>query len=187
MIAPMKDKITLRCTIENARLRALVEEQLATIPEADLEISESADNIHEVGDQTYQQELSLPIRLGVLKDKVRYNLSGRDRYVEEDFIYDLGPFLLMADRNLLKDKDSGEEVRLTDKERLFLRTLFDAPNHQESRENLLKIVWGYAEGIETHTLETHLYRLRQKLDVFKAQDMIQADGQGNYRLNLIAK
>ncbi len=187
MIAPMKDKIILCCTIENARLKALVEEQLATISEATLETGETADAIHEVGEKTYQQELSLPIRLGVLKDKVRYNLSGRDRYVEEDFAYDLGTILLIADRNLLQDKETGEEVRLTDKERLFLRTLFDAPSHQESRENLLKIVWGYAEGIETHTLETHLYRLRQKLEIFKAQDLIQADGQGNYRLNLVTE
>ncbi|MDY0030254.1 MAG: helix-turn-helix domain-containing protein [Pseudobdellovibrionaceae bacterium] len=179
----MKDKIILRCTIENARLKALVEEQLATIPEVAMEADASAEG-HEVNEKTYQQELSLPVRLGVLKDKVRYNLSGRDRYVEEEYTYDLGTFWLLADRNLLQDKENGEEVRLTDKERLFLRTLFEASGHQESRENLLKIVWGYADGIETHTLETHLYRLRQKLEVFNAQDLIQADRQGNYRLNL---
>lgn len=124
----------------------------------------------------------MPVRLGEVMDRILYLLSGRDRFVEDTQTYDLGEFLLYADQNILLHKDKDEEIRLTDKERLLLRTLCDAPQRRESRDKLLDIVWGYTRGTETHTLETHLYRLRQKLEAYGGQDLIQADGQGNYYL-----
>lgn len=124
-----------------------------------------------------------PVRLGEVMDRISYILSGRDRLasVREDGPIDLGPYILNNEECLLIHKQSGKELRLTDKERLLLRTLFEAKGHQMDRKTLLQDVWGYAETAETHTLETHLYRLRQKLHEFGDSDFIAVED-GIYRL-----
>ncbi len=71
------------------------------------------------------------------------------------------------------------EIRLTDKEAALLNCLHrhDAP---VDRETLLREIWGYGDGISTHTLETHIYRLRQKLETTGITFTI-ANGEG-YKL-----
>ena len=58
----------------------------------------------------------------------------------------------------------GNKVRLTEKETAILRYLYRAGQKPVSRETLLQEVWGYNSGVTTHTLETHVYRLRQKVE-----------------------
>lgn len=126
--------------------------------------------------------LPVPLRLGAVTDQVRYLLSNRTKMAalsREEI--ELGKFVLQSDESQLVHKESGTVIRLTDKERLFLLTLFDAENHAMDRRGLLDAVWGYAETAETHTLETHLYRLRQKLEGCGGADMI-VSGDGLYRL-----
>ncbi len=130
------------------------------------------------------KELGLPLRLGEFNDMISYLRSGREKYVESESIYDLGLFWLHAHENLLVAKQSGDKIRLTDIERLFLRTLFLAKNNIASREELLRDVWGYHQSAETHTMETHLYRLRQKLAPHGGEGLIRADGQGQYSLSI---
>ncbi|MCB1558332.1 MAG: winged helix-turn-helix domain-containing protein [Alphaproteobacteria bacterium] len=187
MIPPKNKQVLIGCDIKNARLKELVEEQLRTIPDLRILMNEEEEiqpPDHVITEENYSRELSYPVRLGELKDRLNYNLSGRDRFVEEEVQYDLGTFTLLADKNILIHKDTQTPIRLTDKERLLLRTLYEAIGRQLSRDRILSEVWGYADGIETHTLETHLYRLRQKLEEFEAQDLIIADGQGNYSLKI---
>ncbi len=71
------------------------------------------------------------------------------------------------------------EIRLTEKEAAILNYLHrcDAP---VDKETLLREIWGYGEGISTHTLETHIYRLRQKLETTGISFMT-GNGEG-YRL-----
>lgn len=128
--------------------------------------------------------LSLPLRLGALPDQVRYLLSSRTKMAARarDAV-DLGGFVLDPDESQLLHKATGQTIRLTDKERLFLLTLYDARDHAMDRKGLLDLVWGYAETAETHTLETHLYRLRQKLEACDGADLI-VSGEGLYRLNI---
>jgi DNA-binding response OmpR family regulator len=63
----------------------------------------------------------------------------------------------------------GQEIRLTEKERDILYCLMCAENGVLDRKSLLDDVWGYNDQIETHTLETHIYRLRQKIEIDPAQ------------------
>lgn len=107
------------------------------------------------------------LRLGEVMDKIRYTLSGRDDHIEENgTILNFGVFALSpADNNLLH-RPTGTTLRLTDKERLMLRVLYEAGEGGLPRSDLLKSVWGYVAETETHTLETHLYRLRQKLEPY---------------------
>ena len=120
--------------------------------------------------------ISIPkgtIRLGEILDRVRYAISGRENHVEDELSYiDLGSFILRPAENILVHKDDNQDIRLTDKERLVLRVLFEAGASGLPRQELLKAVWGYADDAETHTLETHIYRLRQKLELFTAPNFI---------------
>jgi DNA-binding response OmpR family regulator len=74
-------------------------------------------------------------------------------------------------------------VRLTEKEAAILKYLYRAGPEVVGREVLLHEVWGYSEGITTHTLETHVYRLRQKIERDPSQAEILLTEAGGYRLN----
>ncbi len=79
-------------------------------------------------------------------------------------------------------RDDLRLLRLTEKERDILLALLDAPGRRIDRREMLEKVWGYASGVETHTLETHIYRLRQKIETDPAKPVIVlTDGDG-YRL-----
>jgi DNA-binding response OmpR family regulator len=76
-----------------------------------------------------------------------------------------GPFVCVPLDHSLLDNNGEEIARLTDKEITLLRCLAVAGEAGAPRDELLRTVWGYqAEGLETHTLETHIYRLRQKME-----------------------
>lgn len=99
-------------------------------------------------------------------------------------IIDMGVFKLDAAQNLLLRADENS-VRLTEKEVLLLQILHEACGRAVPREALLDKVWGYVEGVETHTLETHIYRLRQKIEVDPtAPEIIVTDEAGGYFLNV---
>src|SRR5947207_2619924 len=74
------------------------------------------------------------------------------------------------------------KVRLTEKETAILRFLYRAGQTPVSRETLLQEVWGYNSGVTTHTLETHIYRLRQKIEKDAANPEILVTEAGGYKL-----
>ena len=127
-------------------------------------------------------DIDFPVRLGEFIDRLHYQLSGRTRFSADGEQWAIGPFDFKGPDSLLIHLATGQIVRLTDKERLMLQTLYHAPGQRLSRQDLLDQVWGYAEGTETHTLETHIYRLRQKIDAVEPYDIIVADGAGYYAL-----
>ena len=77
---------------------------------------------------------------------------------------------------------NGKKVRLTEKETAILRFLYRAGQLPVSRETLLQEVWGYNSGVTTHTLETHIYRLRQKIEKDAASPEILVTEAGGYKL-----
>ena len=174
---------TIHIALADAILAGMVEEQLSRLSgvtlaadNADLVIADEitgleASHLILGGKSSDEYEtLSLPLKMGELRDRVRYILSGRDRFAGNEVIGFSGFSLNLQDGMIEKD---GVKTRLTDKEKLILQNLHEAEAYQLDRKNLLQCVWGYAESAETHTLETHLYRLRQKLDeTFGADDLI---------------
>jgi DNA-binding response OmpR family regulator len=76
----------------------------------------------------------------------------------------------------------GSKIRLTEKETAILRYLYRAGQKPVSRETLLQEVWGYNSGVTTHTLETHVYRLRQKVEKDAASPAILVTDGGGYKL-----
>lgn len=79
--------------------------------------------------------------------------------------------------------DKRKEIRLTDKETNILKYLYRSGDKPVAREELLREVWGYNANVTTHTLETHIYRLRQKVDLNPEAASIIITEQGGYRLN----
>jgi len=86
-----------------------------------------------------------------------------------------------AEKNIIKD---GVEINLTDKEAEILYYLSKNINIEVSKEIMLKDIWQYQQGIDTHTLETHIYRLRQKIEVNAENPKILTTKENGYILNV---
>lgn len=123
-----------------------------------------------------------PFRLGVLVARLHAQL--RSHEASTDAVFTIGPFTFHPTAKMLVESGSRKKVRLTEKEVAILRFLYRAGDKPVSRETLLGEVWGYNAGVNTHTLETHVYRLRQKIERDPARAEILVTAPGGYRLNL---
>ena len=122
-----------------------------------------------------------PFRLGVLLARVRAQLRQHEQ--SEDAVFNIGPYTFRPAAKLMVHDETGRKVRLTEKEASILKFLYRAGNKAVSREVLLDQVWGYNAGVATHTLETHIYRLRQKIEVEPGEASLLLTEPGGYRLN----
>ena len=100
----------------------------------------------------------------------------------DDAVFAIGPYTFQPGAKLLTDPAKRKKVRLTEKETAILRFLYRAGQLPVSRETLLQEVWGYNSGVTTHTLETHIYRLRQKIEKDAANPEILVTEAGGYKL-----
>lgn len=121
-----------------------------------------------------------PFRFSVLLARIRAQLRAREQ--ADDIALRMGPLTFKPAAKLLFD-EAGEKIRLTDKESAILKYLHRA-GRAVPREELLADVWGYNAGVTTHTLETHVYRLRQKIDGIAPGKRILTTESGGYRINL---
>jgi DNA-binding response OmpR family regulator len=120
-----------------------------------------------------------PFRFAVLLARIRTQF--RQYEASEDAIFTIGPYTFRPSSKLLLNPN-GNKVRLTEKETSILRYLYRAGQRPVSRETLLQEVWGYNSGVTTHTLETHIYRLRQKIEKDAAAPAILVTDAGGYKL-----
>lgn len=125
------------------------------------------------GDAGATEAVAKPFRLGLLLARLRAHLERRDAVA-------VGPWAFDPAARLLVDP-AGRTVRLTDKEAAILDFL-QRSRTVVPREVLLAEVWGYAAAVDTHTLETHIYRLRQKIEADPADARIIVTEGGGYRL-----
>ena len=121
-----------------------------------------------------------PFRFPVLLARLRTHLRQHEH--SEDAAFTIGPYLFRPARRLLTSED-GAKVRLTDKETGIIRYLHRADGRPVPRRELLEEVWGYRSGVTTHTLETHIYRLRQKIEPDSAEPRLIVREGGGYKLN----
>ncbi len=138
-----------------------------------------ADTIlaHDAGANDY---VTKPFRLGVLLARLRAQL--RQHQQSEDAVFAIGPYSFRPSAKLLIESGSKKKVRLTEKEAAILKYLYRAGEKVVGRETLLNEVWGYNAGVTTHTLETHVYRLRQKIEADPSRAVILITEAGGYRL-----
>jgi DNA-binding response OmpR family regulator len=121
-----------------------------------------------------------PFRLSVLLARLRANLRQSEH--SDDVEFAIGPYTFRPSAKLLTDPRGGRKVRLTEKETAILKYLHRAGDQAIARDVLLGEVWGYNAAVTTHTLETHVYRLRQKIERDPAHAEILVTETGGYRL-----
>ncbi|MCW5749240.1 MAG: response regulator transcription factor [Alphaproteobacteria bacterium] len=121
-----------------------------------------------------------PFRINVLLARLRAHLRQHER--SEDAVLQIGPYEFQPAAKMLVEKGGKKKVRLTEKETSILKYLYRAGARAVGRDQLLGEVWGYNAGVTTHTLETHIYRLRQKIEKDPANAAILVTDKGGYRL-----
>ena len=120
-----------------------------------------------------------PFRFAVLLARMRAHL--RQHETSDDASFRIGPYTFQPGSKQLVT-DAGGKLRLTEKETAILRFLYRAGQDVVSREILLKEVWGYNAAVTTHTLETHIYRLRQKIETDPTKAVLLVTEAGGYKL-----
>ena len=93
----------------------------------------------------------------------------------------IGPYTFQPAMKLLLT-ESSKEIRLTEKETSMLLFLYHSKDYVVQRDTLLHEVWGYSTDVTTHTLETHVYRLRQKMKSDPGDTDLLVTEAGGYRL-----
>lgn len=123
--------------------------------------------------------VSKPFKFPVLLARIRAQLRQHEQ--SEDAVFQLGPYTFQPAQKMLITEDE-KKIRLTEKETNILKFLYRASEGVVPRDILLHEVWGYNAGVTTHTLETHIYRLRQKIEPDPSNARLLVTESGGYRL-----
>jgi DNA-binding response OmpR family regulator len=126
--------------------------------------------------------IAKPFRLAELLARLRAQLRTFEN--SEDAVFSIGPYVFRPAAKLLQDPARNRKIRLTEKEAAILKFLYRAGARPVARQILLNEVWGYNSNVTTHTLETHIYRLRQKIEPDPTDARLLVTESGGYRLDL---
>jgi DNA-binding response OmpR family regulator len=121
-----------------------------------------------------------PFRLPVLLARLKAHI--RQHQLSDDAIFVIGPYKFTPASKMLHDDATRRKIRLTDRETTVLKYLYRM-GRAVNRQTLLNDVWGYNSQVSTHTLETHIYRLRQKIEPDSANVRLLLTEPAGYRLN----
>ena len=125
-----------------------------------------------------------PFRPAELQARLRAQLRASE--ASSGAVLPVGPYVFRPAAKLLHDPAKDRRIWLTAKETGILRHLLRAGGQAVGREVLLHEVWGYRKGVSTHTLETHIYRLRQKIESEPAAPRLLVTVGRGYRLDAVA-
>jgi DNA-binding response OmpR family regulator len=125
--------------------------------------------------------IAKPFRLAELLARLRAQLRIFEN--SEDAVFTIGPYTFQPSAKLLREPVRSKRIRLTEKEAAILKYLYRAGTKPVARQILLNEVWGYNAAVTTHTLETHIYRLRQKIEPDPSNARLLVTEGGGYRLD----
>jgi len=123
--------------------------------------------------------IAKPFKFPVLLARIRAQLRQHEQ--SEDAIFNIGPYTFKPAAKMLLTEEE-KKIRLTEKETNILKYLYRAEAGVVPRDTLLHEVWGYNAGVTTHTLETHIYRLRQKIEKDPSNAALLVTESGGYKL-----
>jgi DNA-binding response OmpR family regulator len=121
-----------------------------------------------------------PFRIDVLMARLRSHIREHDK--SQYAVFTIGSYTFRPSDKLLFDIETSKKIRLTEKETSLLRFLVLAGERGADSDTLLDEIWGYNSGLKTHTLETHIYRLRRKLELDISNPIIIMTERKGYRL-----
>ena len=121
-----------------------------------------------------------PFRIALLLAHIRALL--RQHELSDDATFTIGPYHFRPSTKMLVDRTRRRKVHLTEREAAIVKFLYRMGDRPVARETLLDEVWGYAARVETHTLETHIYRLRQKIEPIPSRPVLLVTDKDGYRL-----
>ena len=124
--------------------------------------------------------ITKPFKFPVLLARLRAQLRQHEQ--SEDAVFNLGPYTFKPAAKMLLTEEL-KKIRLTEKETNILKFLYRSSEKIVTRDTLLHEVWGYNAGVTTHTLETHIYRLRQKIETDPSKARFLITESGGYRLS----
>ena len=121
-----------------------------------------------------------PFRLGVLLARLRAHI--RQHEMSEDASFSVGPYMFRPAIKVLQRNDGRKDISLSDKENAILKQLYRAGDTAVTCEALYAGIWDHSAALMTHTLQTHIYRLRQKIEENPSEPQILLSEHGGYRL-----
>lgn len=121
--------------------------------------------------------ITKPFKFAVLDARIRAHLRSFESSDEATLA--IGPYAFRPALKMLQT--DTRKIKLTDKEAMILKYLYRAGGQVVAREDLLANVWGYNAGVDTHTIETHIYRLRRKIEPGDTPRLLITEA-GGYRL-----
>jgi len=132
-------------------------------------------------DQNHKADeyISKPFRYLVLLKSIETQLNKFKK--SENTQYSIGNYIFKPNSKIL-ESNKNRSIRLTEKENNILKFLYKNLGNIIKRETLLHEVWGYNSKVTTHTLETHIYRLRQKIEDDPSNACFLITEPGGYKL-----
>lgn len=127
--------------------------------------------------------VSKPFRIAELLARLRAQMRIFEN--SEDAVFTVGPYIFRPSAKTLQENESNRRIRLTEKEAGILKFLYRSGERSVPRQVLLNEVWGYNSTVTTHTLETHIYRLRQKIEPDPENVSLLITESGGYRLSSV--
>ena len=104
--------------------------------------------------------------------------------LEDDNSFTFGELCFYPGQKYFLNKSNNKQINLTEKETNILNLLFKFKGKTVLKEDLLKVVWGYNTIIDTHTLETHIYRLRKKITKISSSLEVIRTMEGGYQIGI---
>ena len=121
-----------------------------------------------------------PMRQRELGARLRAHLRAGGARGETDLR--IGPATFRPSSRTLIHPDVARPLKLTEKETALLLRLYRGDGRPVSRLTLLREVWGYSPETSSHTVETHIYRLRRKIEPTPRSVPLLISESGGYRL-----
>lgn len=158
-----------------------------------LSIAPEKDNCIVVSDKLFSPEgwntiivgedINYPIRFGELLELIKKKKAVIENQSKSASLYKIGVLEFDLVKRTVINSYTDEKINLTEKESMILSVLVTSNGNECSKEFLLEKIWGFKEGIETHTLETHIYGLRKKIEKNPSNPSIILSTTGGYAVN----